>query len=213
MIDHPTPELKIHEFHPDCTIVYDSAEDWCKHGSNNHRGRHLVYICRRCGLEQPSLGHFNVDCYNNRYRWMYGDWNVYPPASPVKNLDGHDIYYTCVIRDEFGYTFTKDELAEFHEDYQHKQFLERQRNRTYRNHYEDWMARWKHIPSYMHGYRQLSTFQERKLYRACQVDDESPRIRGRRSPSNLPDSWDSHYICYQRTWKKKKVCKQWMVNL
>ncbi len=42
---------------------------------------------------------------------------------------------------------------------------------------------------------------------------ESSRFRPCRNSNNLSYAWDDHRCFYERTWKRGKYRKQWMVNL
>lgn len=80
----------------------------------------------------------------------------------------------------------------------------------------DWCVRYRHYPRHMlegSSWRCMRTTQERRMVDACQVDEFSPAIRGKRSKRNLPTQLDDFYPHRDRTWKRRKVKKQWMVNL
>ena len=60
-------------------------------------------------------------------------------------------------------------------------------------------------------FRSIHTTPERR-WNIAHVDEHGKQfVRGARR--NLPDSWDDYVRCYQRTWKEKKIKKQWMKRL
>jgi hypothetical protein len=78
------------------------------------------------------------------------------------------------------------------------------------------MARYKHTPVHLLDgwwYRHPRTQNERRQVAASQVDAFAPSIRGRRNATNLPCAWDDIGAHRARSWKQKKVKKQWMANL
>lgn len=79
----------------------------------------------------------------------------------------------------------------------------------------DWLRRYKHYPEFMlhgWGYRKVRTTQEHRMYGACLVDEFSPKIRAKRHKA-LVTVYDDIHAHRDRSWKRKKVKKQWMINL
>ncbi len=62
-------------------------------------------------------------------------------------------------------------------------------------------------------YRGVNTTNEHRQYAATLVDDNAPKIRGRRGRRGLPTAYDDQYVHIDRSWKNKKVRKQWKSNL
>jgi len=85
---------------------------------------------------------------------------------------------------------------------EHRGLLEVYRNK--------WRWEYRHTPHHLwkRTFRRMKTFQERKMWYACDIE-----IRGRRSARSLPEPWDDFYITQQKTWKKLKIRKQYMVNI
>lgn len=80
----------------------------------------------------------------------------------------------------------------------------------------EWARKHKHYPDFMldgWGHKKSKVAQERRMYDACLVDEHSPVIRGKRSKRKLEAFRDESYAHRERTWKVKKVKKQWMTNL
>ena len=60
-------------------------------------------------------------------------------------------------------------------------------------------------------FRNIHTTPERR-WNIAHIDEHGKQfVRGARR--NLPESWDDYVRCYQRTWKEKKIKKQWMKRL
>ncbi len=79
-----------------------------------------------------------------------------------------------------------------------------------------WSYRYRHAIARRQrtsGYRRLRSLNEKKQYYASLVDEHSPNIRGKRSPRMLPDSWNDSWSHYDRSWKNKKITRQYMVNV
>lgn len=82
----------------------------------------------------------------------------------------------------------------------------------------EWMRKFKFIPTERlvgrwFWYRSPRTTNERRQYEASLVDDFAPAIRAKRKAKRIVSAWDDIHNHYDRTWKNKKVKKQWMVNL
>ncbi len=78
-----------------------------------------------------------------------------------------------------------------------------------------WLRKFKHQPGYVRSgycYRQPKVMAERRSLEALKVEPDAPNVRGKRGASALPGEFDEKYVCLERTWKRKKVRKQWMVN-
>lgn len=80
----------------------------------------------------------------------------------------------------------------------------------------EWMKKYRVSTSDAAAYgwcRRPKTTNERRQYAASIVDEFSPAIRAKRKANSIVHSWDeiSHHL--ERSWKKEKVKKQWMVNL
>lgn len=66
-----------------------------------------------------------------------------------------------------------------------------------------------------HCVRTVKTTNERRQYEAALVEDIKPKIRSKRNPNNLPNSWDDVHvslISHAESWKTQRVRKQWMVK-
>lgn len=64
-------------------------------------------------------------------------------------------------------------------------------------------------------YRAVKTTNERRQYEAALIEDIKPKIRSKRNPNNLPNSWNDVYVSlssHAESWKTQRVRKQWMVN-
>ncbi|MCF2902048.1 hypothetical protein L1267_16860 [Pseudoalteromonas sp. OFAV1] len=79
----------------------------------------------------------------------------------------------------------------------------------------EWMKKFIHTPDHLiyKWYRHPKSTNERRQYDACIVDDSAPRIRAKRGKSKLVTAWDDLSIRHLRSWKQRKVKKQYMVNL
>jgi len=228
MIVHKTPELRIHEVHHDHIVVYDNMDDWVENGSNNYGRSHLIR-CLRCKAAYMSTSQFAETCIVSTKIYNFSGDNTH---RSVPHKDGHHLVYTVVIRDEFGYNFTLDELAEASDEYYEKRSNSRLQNReldyyhgSYINpnnrglleiHHPDnnYYRKYRHaLKAGMGGYRQIRTMNERRQVAAGVVDEYSPAIRPNRNVRNLPNSWDDLHYSLERTWKRSKHKKQWMVNL
>jgi hypothetical protein len=75
----------------------------------------------------------------------------------------------------------------------------------YKHYTEQYLLRW--------NYRHPKTMNERRQAASATVDELAPAVRGRRTHHALPNSWNDRSIWLEKTWKKKKVKKQWMINI
>lgn len=79
-----------------------------------------------------------------------------------------------------------------------------------------WTVKYRLYPSYMlykgWVYRRPQSVAERRHLAAATLEAEAPRVRAKRGKNGLVDAWDDKPIPMVRSWKKKKVRKQWMVN-
>jgi len=63
------------------------------------------------------------------------------------------------------------------------------------------------------GYRGVRTLQERKWANAWDDEELAPKVRGRRSACNIPDSWDDIQVHSDKSWKTQTKRKhQWKEN-
>jgi hypothetical protein len=53
------------------------------------------------------------------------------------------------------------------------------------------------------------SFASGKLKALAQDEDHKPYVRGKQSPANLPNSWDTKWIKREKSWKSHKLRKQW----
>jgi hypothetical protein len=78
----------------------------------------------------------------------------------------------------------------------------------------------RHLPHYRvdsYWLKKPKSTNEKRQYAAATVDNDNASaqvtVRAKRHAHNLPNAWDDYYQTFQRTWKKKKVRKQWQANL
>ena len=63
------------------------------------------------------------------------------------------------------------------------------------------------------GWRSIRTTHERRWAHAWDDEDFAPRVRGRRSAHNLPNSWDDYNAHNDRSWKtQSKRRHQWKAS-
>lgn len=81
-------------------------------------------------------------------------------------------------------------------------------------------SRSPYLPAYVHThgyiYRRPARMAERRQLAASAVDERVPVRRAKRADTALGkqvEMWDERPVVMQRSWKVKKVRKQWMVNL
>lgn len=81
---------------------------------------------------------------------------------------------------------------------------------------QEWRLNYLHMPEHLvrRSYRRPRTQQERREAAGWAVDDtpEMPAIRAKRQWGNLVSAWDDQWLPKNRSWKKKRVRKQWMAG-
>lgn len=107
---------------------------------------------------------------------------------------------TSVVCDENGLLITPDviwgALHEYESTQKPRRFYNTWRNGWWRSHH-----------------RSPKTTNERKQYDACMVDEDAPNVRGKRRPSNLPNTWDDLMRHNDGCWKTQSKRKhQWKNN-
>jgi hypothetical protein len=78
------------------------------------------------------------------------------------------------------------------------------------------LARYKLYPKhylFSNWERHPKTFQERRMAEANNLEELAPHIRGRRKVPSLFKCWDGQHAHRERSWKVKKVKRQWMLSL
>lgn len=237
MIEIPKFVPKIIEEHYDHIVIYDTIEQWVANRQKNVTYTYnsdLYVYCTRCASKHHRIEQFNPHCmtwqseidhtvkkddplyYTRRYK------SVYKP-----HPHGHSLKFNVNVRDELGDPVTIPETdptwkwrwrGSFHWWMNESSCSPRNRGLLPVN-YEvggEYYRKYRHYDDhYVHSswFRNIRTTNERRQYDACMVDEHAPKIRGRRSKSNLPNSWDDLHAHRDRSWKRRKVRKQWMVNL
>lgn len=80
----------------------------------------------------------------------------------------------------------------------------------------EWRENYLHFQEHLvrRSYRRPGTQQERRVAAGWAVDDtpDMPAIRAKRHWDNLVSAWDDQWLPSNRSWKKKRVRKQWMAR-
>jgi hypothetical protein len=198
------------------TVVHDSLDDYYRDRLTYKTAKSPRAFCHHCEKTYRSLADAKVDACRN---WQYG-----------AAQENHTLVLLAQVTNELGDDFCLYVVPE--RDYAHKRpltsyerwmgseisphnrgllRLDRTSNRS-----RCWMEKCKHFPDWLidtRYYRSPKTLNERRQVDACVVDEHSPAIRGKRTKCNLPTSWDDRLVHFDRSWKQKKVRKQWMGNV
>lgn len=206
---------KIIEAHTDHNKVFDSLESWANQFPINKIGisTHAHFSCTRCNQK------FNIKKQSTCY---YSGWQLYYKALMVyKNKKEHDFKEYVSVRTELGDVLEPEELRGLCYKYKNRTYTDyvswydpsnRGKLKEERSDYQ-WVKKYTNYKSYLSIYRNVKTTNERRQYDACTVDENSPLIRGKRSKCNIPNSWDDINHSLSKTWKNKKIKKQWMINI
>jgi hypothetical protein len=178
-----------------------------------------------------------VPDYNNTTSTTAPSWSYYQYKTViVENTKGHNIVPIVRLRNELGdpvetsFPLTEKQKTRNLNSYSYNYWIEgnnspelrgllpAERNRidAERNPKYGWQHKYRHAianrPTSSY-YRRIKTFNERKQCHASQVEEYSPKVRARRNISGMPNDWDDYYPHYEKSWKSKKIKKQWMLNL
>lgn len=181
------------------------------------------------------VGHREIDWEATKNARNDNHWNYYRYKTVIREVPGgHSLVPVVKLRNELGDSvelYPQKSVAEQnrlrdqrnYENWMEGRYspdnrgiLESEQNRIEaEKHGYKWSHDYRHAiarrPANSY-YRQVRTFNEHKQYAACLVDEHSPAIRGKRKPSTIPCHWDDRYPHYDKSWKNKKVRKQWMIN-
>ena len=198
----------------------------CNLAQNN-----LVDYSSTCMVER------RVPDYELRKNTVFPRWSYYPYKTIItENLEGHNIVPVARLRNELGdpveavVLLTEKQKILNSAVFNFKQWLkssnspdlrgllpaERNRIDAERNPSYGWQHKYRHAISNRPTnsyYKRIRTFNERKQYAASTVEEYSPKVRAKRNISSIPNDWDDYYPHYDKSWKNKKIKKQWMLNL
>lgn len=241
MIEHKKPELRIFEIHYDRTIAFNGWDDYFQNRSGGKLSRNHHLYCVGCGEKHVYEHQFASKCMRTVSYWAWDEIpsrNIVKYRIQA-NPTGHDLRYSVVIRDEFGHVYDPKDVINKREDHRRDTIRHRFQYRNWEFWYNEssnsprnrgllpqhrvtgWYrynlcTKYKHYPFHYvdsSWYRHPKTMNERRQYAAALIDVNEFNIRGRRRPASLPTAWDDMYAHRDRTWKRAKVRKQWMVNL
>ena len=143
---------------------------------------------------------YGYSIYERKCFTLYKHWSFFDLCKvPDCHNPDHFRLYTEVVCDENGLILTPDFLVGEFRKYQASQKPRR---------YYGWNSGW-----WKCHHRHPRTTNERKQYDACMVDDDAPNVRGKRRPSNLPNTWDDIPKHNDKCWKTQSKRKhQWKDN-
>jgi hypothetical protein len=198
------------------TVVHNTLDDYYRNRLTYKTAKAPRAFCHHCEKTYHSL----VDAKNDVCRsWRYSttqDDHTLALVAQVTNELGDDFGFH--VPPERRYVYKRSLMS--YDNWMGSSVspnnrgllrLERTSNRSRR-----WVEKCKHFPDWLidtRYYRSPKTLNERRQVDACKVDEHSPAIRGKRTKCNLPTSWDDRLVHFDRKWKRKKVRKQWMINV
>lgn len=241
MIDHKVPNLQIYEVHYDHLVKFDGWDDYCKNHSKHQISKNHHLHCGGCGESHTFEHQFSTQCMRRVSYWHFDEetGRMGVRHKLQAHPKGHEPKYSVVIRDEFGQVYEPGYVAEKVAEYRLANHKQRHSYRAWDYWFNNssnsplnrgilpqfrevgWyrynlLNRYKHYPfhyAYSSWYRHPKTMNEKRQYAAALVDLKEHNIRGRRHSNSLPNAWDDIHAHRDRTWKRAKVRKQWMVNL
>lgn len=227
---------RIKEITLDDVSTYASIEDYFSKRKVRSTGDKPAVKCSRC--EKTYYSHKeakNGDCvrleykpnYDNRSKLLESkdsfEWyRTLNKAGYVVEPKGHSLYPIAKVVTELGDPVDFDAIRGSYKYTPWPGFYAKHRdpeNRgllPFEREHNSYLARFKHYPAHVvfsNWHRKPKTLQERKFATDKSVCEFTPKIRGARSASSLPNAWDDKWAHRDRTWKRKKVKKQWMINL
>jgi hypothetical protein len=230
----------IKDFNNNCEIPYRHDNFWWLNNHPSFTDKQPYVKCTNCNIVHNKKSNFSKKCfqevkircyekntYENRPLWTPYSYKTII----VENKKGHNLIDVVRLSNELGDLFPPPEPKKYHykkritsyEDWLTSEIspnlrgilpIERERVRN-KKHGNSWEYKYRHaiarrpINSY---YRQVKTFNEHKQYYASMVDEYAPIVRGKRKPATIPCHWDDRYPHYDKSWKNKKIQKQWMIN-
>lgn len=235
MIEVPKFVPKVFLELPKVIYEFESAEEAISYAHENciQLRSYAGYTCVDCNATHPKMSNFNPWCSIIRRKLNPNrGCNIDEPlfVQYIETRKFHRIKQFGMLRNELGDTVevrreTQQERIDRYNQRRYEHWINGDNSPERRGllqidrdklDYEQgftWPYKHRHDKRHLRYYRQLRTTNERRQYDACLVDENSPKIRGRRSKNSLPNSWDDYYRKPKFGWKAKKVRKQWMVNL
>lgn len=158
---------------------------------------------------KPRIGAFGRLAMNHNDTMARHEWNPFTQESTVKK-----VARTLMVMDEHGRIIDprlfEKEIFEFLEVSSKRRHWGRRASP-----WETYEFRRGPVPHISKGgsynwYRAPKTTQERRM--GCIVEHQ-PFFRKARNTSNIPDAYDDISRTVTRSWKQKRIKKQWMKNI
>jgi hypothetical protein len=228
-------DLKIIETTPVSTIIHNSKRDYDKNKLTSNLAQNSHYKCEGCKELHNTKDKFSKQCiYLKRtfspnalelsgtedMPWLLRHFVMKEYINP----NGHKLTMFANVKTELG-----DEVTEESKSYQERSgladgsyWLSSSISPLYRGmlikgeYNESHYYRYRHYPLHVingYCYRRPKTNNERRQIDACTIDEFSPSIRARRGYQGLPSAWDDIRINIEGNWKRKKIKKQWQINI
>jgi Zn-finger nucleic acid-binding protein len=222
----PPFDPAILEFLPDGLVRYENIADYALNATTAISANNPYFYCRHCeGVFFSRDAADAVICKVLRYRYNFALRDIEPHFEVATR---HNFITRAAVYTELGDRVTEAEIsaqralhrtprlsywARYRSSFNNPDErrllpLEREQNAYYRP--------YKHYPSHvLFGgmYRSIKTTQARRHAAGAAADPEVPNFRAKRNATNLPSLWDDKVIHRDKSWKRKKVKKQWMVKL
>ena len=230
-----TANLAVYEYRANNIMVtYANLTDWL----NNREYFAKIdtkphAFCHRCRANYVAEG--DLDCEVITYLNDFTRKNVYGRGWGVKEVrerhDGHQLGYTIALRNDFGDVLDPDWLREqielhrcrsvspscFHASHVRKchpdnrGVLPIHRAMGYYDH----IRKYRHSPLHIidtSWYRSPKTTNEKRQVAMATIDERAPCVRGARNFRGLANAYDDIHAYHERSWKSRKVKKQWMAS-